>query len=277
MPDVTVVVPTFERPEETRNAVLSALAQTHPPLEVVVVDDGSAEPFAFDHERVRVVRHERNRGAAAARNTGVREARGTVIAFLDSDDRWLPPKLGRQLPLLAPGSAVATGWIEERDGRLASRIRIPRESEDARDFFAGCWFCPGSTLVVARADFERCGPFDETLPRLEDWEWSMRFARMGGALRVAPIAGAVITIGMRNSVAAVSEAARRIRPTLADDPRAHARAAQAYLDKELAAAHRNAGNTGAFLFHMARSLARVPRRSASLRDWWRTEPVREIP
>src|SRR5690606_21296938 len=98
-------------------------------IEVVVVDDGSLPAIdlrAITDARLKVVRHHRNKGVAAARNTGVAAARGRFIAFLDSDDLWLPEKLARQVPLAIDGRTVVTsGWRYVRNGRPDARARIP--------------------------------------------------------------------------------------------------------------------------------------------------------
>lgn len=106
---VTVVVPTYNRCEDCKRAVASALEQDPPPLEVLVCDDGSTDDTQIAFEawqatdpRVRYLRIEPNRGTPApARNLGVSEARGDWVAFLDDDDSWLPGKLALQARLLA--------------------------------------------------------------------------------------------------------------------------------------------------------------------------------
>ena len=95
MPLVSVIVPTFQRPEFLQAALGSVLRQTVKDFEVLVVDDGSAMDLAplvnaLDDGRIRYLRHESNRGEAAARNTGIRGARGDYLAFLDDDDEWFP-------------------------------------------------------------------------------------------------------------------------------------------------------------------------------------------
>ena len=101
-PTVSVIIPTYNRAPFVGEAIESALAQTRPPLEVVVVDDGStddtADRVAHYGDRVVYVR-QTNAGPATARNTGIGHARGDLIALLDSDDRWLPQKLEWQVPL----------------------------------------------------------------------------------------------------------------------------------------------------------------------------------
>src|SRR5580700_8153945 len=100
MPAITAIIPTFNRAHIVARAVASVVSQELPPdhsIEVIVVDDGSSDapaaalrPFG---SQVTCIRHDRNEGAAAARNTGVAAARGDYLAFLDSDDVWLPNKL----------------------------------------------------------------------------------------------------------------------------------------------------------------------------------------
>jgi glycosyltransferase involved in cell wall biosynthesis len=107
---VTVVVPTYNRAQFIEETVKSILAQSLPPLEVIIVDDGStdhtADVCARFHEPVRYIRRQ-NEGAAAARNAGIRAATGDWIAFCDSDDLWKPRKLELQMAALA---VTGAGW-----------------------------------------------------------------------------------------------------------------------------------------------------------------------
>lgn len=95
----SVVIPCFNRANSIRETIDSALAQTIPPLEILVVDDGSvdnsAQIAASYGDPVRVIKQE-NGGASNARNKGIAEAKGEWIAFLDSDDRWSENKIERQ-------------------------------------------------------------------------------------------------------------------------------------------------------------------------------------
>ena len=111
MPDprISVVIPTYQRAHDCHAAVMSALEQELPPLEVLVCDDGSTDEtealftrLAQEDPRVRYLRLAENRGTPApARNLGIANALGHWIAFLDSDDRWLPAKLAKQSKFLA--------------------------------------------------------------------------------------------------------------------------------------------------------------------------------
>src|ERR1051325_11615249 len=105
---VSTIIPTYNRDELIGRSVQSVLSQTYQLLEVIVVDDASTDDTRDRIEtlqqvdpRIQYVRHERNRGAQAARNTGIQAAKGEFIAFLDSDNEWLPQKLERQMPLFS--------------------------------------------------------------------------------------------------------------------------------------------------------------------------------
>ena len=104
MPLVSVILPVYNRAASVARAIDSVLAQTYEPLELIVVDDGSTDrtrdvvrQFA---PGVTLVEQE-HAGAYAARNRGIAHARGELIAFIDSDDAWLPEKLARQVPLMS--------------------------------------------------------------------------------------------------------------------------------------------------------------------------------
>lgn len=112
-PRVSVVIPTYNRADIITRAVDSVLAQTVDDIEVLIIDDGSTDGTRaliedIDDSRVRYLAHDTNRGVSAARNTGVEAGRGEYVAFLDSDDEWLPRKLERQLSAL---DGREEGWI----------------------------------------------------------------------------------------------------------------------------------------------------------------------
>jgi glycosyltransferase involved in cell wall biosynthesis len=127
LPLVSVVIPTRYRPEMVCRSVLSALRQTHPNLEVIVVVDGPdpltiAALGALDDPRLRTVPLPENVGGSDARNCGVRTSKGEWIAFLDDDDEWLPQKLEKQLALALemstpiPGSGSIRGESPATNG-----------------------------------------------------------------------------------------------------------------------------------------------------------------
>lgn len=201
---ISVVIPVHNRPKAALRAARSALAQDiggADEVEVVLVDDASAPPLDLGPvERTRVVRLDRNAGPAVARNRGVAAARGELIAFLDSDDVWLPGKLASQVKLYRTATGGNADWRlavicgfyypERGSGRLEARMPMP--GRDVLEFASGCWSAPGTVLLFHRDAFTHVGPLDERLRRLEDYDWLLRFALLGGRLEVAQTMGAVI-------------------------------------------------------------------------------------
>jgi glycosyltransferase involved in cell wall biosynthesis len=282
---VSVVIPVYARQKTAERAIRSVLAQDVDGVEIVVVDDASPEPFAVpadlaDCGRLRLIRMAANGGAGAARNRGIREARGDWIAYLDSDDYWLPGKLAAQLA--AAGSAAAGGagtaymtgfrQIALATGRV--RDRVPIGSDDPADFAAGCWFAPGATALVARSTIAQVGGFDEALPRLEDLDWFLRLALAGGKVSVVPQVLAVVEVGDRPSTARLEAAIARIEQKWVA-PSAAARLGEpargnlrAYLEIARASICLAQGRRADSALAIARSLALRPRLRAQLKNWW---------
>jgi glycosyltransferase involved in cell wall biosynthesis len=193
---VSVVIPTFNRGDWCAAAVESALGQTLPPHEVIVVDDGSSEPIeaalAPWRERIRYVR-QANAGQAAARNHGSRLATGDWLAFLDSDDRWQPPRLARLLERganeIAAGRASAitsASAVCDGRGRPTGRVLGTRRgqlsTEELLDRHKG--LINGASVLVPRRLFAEIGRFDETLNTAEDCDLWLRLSRHGPILFV---------------------------------------------------------------------------------------------
>ncbi len=114
MPDVSVIIPIYDRSEFLCTAIASVLAQTLQDFEIIVVDDASADDTQevvgnLDDGRIRYIRHEINKGVAATRNTGVLNSKGKYIAFLDDDDEWFPEKLKKQFDLLETRPRIVGG------------------------------------------------------------------------------------------------------------------------------------------------------------------------
>jgi glycosyltransferase involved in cell wall biosynthesis len=178
---VSVVIPTWNRRDLVTRALTSVVAQSRPPEEILVIDDGStdgtAEAVLQAFAGVRVLSQE-NRGVSAARNRGLREASGRWIAFLDSDDEWHPRKLARQLESLAgsPGALLChTDEIWIRHGRRVNPGAKHRK-QGGRIFercLALCAISPSSALLH-RSLFDDVGLFDETLPACEDYDLWLR-------------------------------------------------------------------------------------------------------
>jgi glycosyltransferase involved in cell wall biosynthesis len=181
-PRVTVIIPTFDRAAVLPRAVDSALAQRGADFEVLIADDGSAddtdrvlERYA-GHPRVRVLRLEHG-GVCKARNAAAAACGSPLIAFLDSDDEWLPGKLEAQLRLMdETGLEISqTGEIWIRNG---VRVNPPAHYvKRGGDLFAlslkYCMITP-SSVVMTRDLFERSGGFNPEFPACEDYEMWLR-------------------------------------------------------------------------------------------------------
>ena len=183
-PRVTVIVPTHRRQNSLAPAVRSVFGQTFADFELLLVDDGSGADFArmmpdvSDDPRMSVIRNDRNLGPAAARNRGIAQARGEYIAFLDSDDAWPRDKLQNQLVWMQAQPlrprVCCTGYRVVTSFRPGGEDRTPNSVTMVGDLLWGCGLSPGSTMVVEKSVFDEVGLFDETLRRLEDWDWLLR-------------------------------------------------------------------------------------------------------
>jgi glycosyltransferase involved in cell wall biosynthesis len=283
---ISVVIPVFNRQQLGERAVLSACSQAVEGMEIVVVDDGSQPPFQLpdiaEQIPVRLIRLPANQGASTARNVGIKAARGEWIALLDSDDYWLPLTLeprfaeARRHADSPHGSLIAhaAGFIVKRQANDLSDARIPREADSTGEFACGCWFAPGSTILFRKELFERIGPWDAKLARLEDYDWFLRFAMAGGRLKVWNAIATITEVEGKPPAAVLEAAAHRLlakyaKPDSADAlPRRLARRMRAYLDVERASMRWHCGQPATALLYMARSLLRVPRLTIHLRAFW---------
>lgn len=187
-PTVSVIVPTYNRPDRLREALESVLAQTFQDFEVIVVNDGTVDVTAVlaglaHGGRITCIQHDRNRGLAAARNTGLRLARGTYIAYLDDDDRYYPDHLAVLIHALRQGTfkvAYTDAWraIEVIDGNR--RVVTGRDLPYSYDFNAAKLlvtnYFPVLCVMHKRACLDEIGMFDETLYAHEDWDLWIRMA-----------------------------------------------------------------------------------------------------
>jgi glycosyltransferase involved in cell wall biosynthesis len=186
-PVVTVVVPVHERRESLLSAVASVLRQTFMDFELLLIDDGSGADFPkfladlLQDPRLEILGSDENQGPAAARNRGIARARGQYIAFLDSDDVWLSEKLERQFAWMDAQPfrprISCTGYRIFTPFHPDGEVRLARPRVKFHDLLWGCGISPGSTMVVDRSLFEEVGLFDESLRRLEDWDWLLRYAK----------------------------------------------------------------------------------------------------
>lgn len=180
---VSVVIPTYNRADRVVHAVASVLAQREVEPEVIVVDDGSEEDIEVGlapfRGRLRIVR-QKHLGVSAARNRGVAESSGAWIAFLDSDDEWLPHKTLEQLHFHRDHREVLvsqTGELWIRDGVRVNPCK--HHAKPSGDIFvpslARCLVSP-SAVMLRRDLFTSVGGFDESMPVCEDYDLWLRLS-----------------------------------------------------------------------------------------------------
>ena len=180
-PLVSVVIPTYNRAGPLQEAIDSVIAQDYPRLEILVVDDGSSDETATVMQTyastVTALRQE-HAGVSAARNHGVAKSRGEYIAFLDSDDVWLPGKISAQIALFRRCPQVQVCYTDEiwiRHGVRVNPKAIHRKQSGWMFFqsLALCLISP-SSVMLRRTLWERLGGFDERLPACEDYDLWLR-------------------------------------------------------------------------------------------------------
>ena len=230
-PLISVVVPTYNRADLLEEAIQSVLQQEYANWELLVVDDGSTDDTGEvldrygSEDRIRTFRQP-NSGQAVARNQGIRNARGEFVAFLDSDNRWLPHKLRAQAEYLAEHDEIDVlyGDIETIDmsGNLVAGL-------SSRERFSGeVWrellvdnFVNFNTSVVRTAKLREVGGLDETVRRADDYDlWlrlstRARFQYLPGVVAQYRVAGARISDNVAGRFESNMAAVERF---LADNP-----------------------------------------------------------
>jgi len=187
-PTVTVIISTYNRANLLGRAIKSVLNQTFADFELIVVDDASTDNTeevvrAFTDPRIRFIRHEQNQGVSAVRNTGLKAALGDYVAFLDSDDEWLPQKLEKQLQVFWSnhgerfGAVGCAAWLVE--GKSAKLLHLPVSGNYYEDLLslASHRYCTMSNLLFKKQVLQRHQiSFDETLRASGDWDFALRLA-----------------------------------------------------------------------------------------------------
>lgn len=187
-PLVSVIVPTYNRPEMLVEAVRSILNQTYPHVEIIVVNDGGVEVEGVIHwlnrtGTITYVRHDRNRGLAAARNTGIRLARGKYLAYLDDDDLFYPEHVETLVTALenspfrvAYTDACQATQVLDRGRYVTVRREVNFSHDFNRDELLVSNRFPVLCVMHERACLEEVGFFDDTLSSHEDWDLWIRLA-----------------------------------------------------------------------------------------------------
>jgi glycosyltransferase involved in cell wall biosynthesis len=182
-PQVSIIIPTYNRGWIIKEAIDSVLAQDYTEFELIVVDDGSTDHTSGvldSYGKDIKVLSQKNKGVSAARNRGIAEASGKFIAFLDSDDLWLSQKLSVQIEFFNQRPDALICQTEEVWIRNGLRVNPKKRHKKP----SGMIFKPSlelclvspSAVMIQRSLFDRVGEFDETLPACEDYDLWLRIS-----------------------------------------------------------------------------------------------------
>jgi len=181
-PLVSVIIPTYNRDFILEMAIKSVLNQTYRPVELIVVDDGSKDktPLLVKKYPLKYVRLPKNFGVSFARNRGILHSKGELIAFLDSDDEFLPKKIEKQVNFFLTHPECRILQTEEIWYKREKRLNPKKYHAKAEGFFLdrAVKLCvvSMSTVMIKREVFRELGLFDEEFPVCEDYEYWLRVA-----------------------------------------------------------------------------------------------------
>jgi len=182
LPLFSVIIPTYNRKDFLPKAIDSVLSQTFKDFEFIIIDDGSIDEtkklvFSYNDRRITYV-YQENHGVAHARNRGLEKAKGEWIAFLDSDDWWLPQKLvsvSQSIDCFRDFQVFHTEEIWYRHGDRLNQKKVHKKRSGYIYPHAVKLCCISiSTAVLHKSVFEDIGVFDETLPVCEDYDFWLR-------------------------------------------------------------------------------------------------------
>ena len=192
---VSVIIPTFNRPQMLETSINSIISQTYQNFEIVVVNDGGLDVSglvdSFQDPRVRYISHPKNKGLAAARNTGIRNASGLYIALLDDDDLFYPEHLETALRTLSKETpviytdAVRATYNRCGDNYHLSKKSIPYSIDFDRNKLLMGNLSPVNCFVFEKSLALKAGLFDETLSTLEDWDFWIRLSSLTAFKHIA--------------------------------------------------------------------------------------------
>mgnify|MGYP001852767111 FL=1 len=189
---VSVIIPTYGEPVFLREAIESVIRQTMKDWELIIVDDNNPQTkerretevivsaFCEKDPRIKYLKHPMNKNGAAARNTGLQYAQGDYVAFLDSDDIYMPQRLQKCCDVLdnAPyeKAGIYTGCEFRRSGKKYNVIKDVKAGNFLIETLAGTFmFCTGSNIFMKRSVITELHGFDESFIRHQDYEFLVRY------------------------------------------------------------------------------------------------------
>ena len=186
---VSVIIPTHNRLNLLRRAIMSVIGQTYKNLEIVIVSDGSTDGTNESGDtlmeidpRIKFFYFDKPRGGNVARNYGVSKSVGEYVAFLDDDDEWLPTKLERQLSIFNEDpkiGLVCTAYNYYDEETKKTKTITPKVKREAsKQILYGNFIGSTTTVVVRTAVFKESGGFDEELPARQDYDLWIRLCQI---------------------------------------------------------------------------------------------------
>lgn len=182
---VSVVIPTYNRDKFIQRALLSVLSQSYKHYEIIIVDDGSTdntrEVLSKYSDSINYI-YQDNMGVSSARNTAVKHANGKYIAFIDSDDEWLPNKLENQLKEFSFADNIAVvacnATVIELNGKKTPLNPKSKYKENISDFYNifSYPYLGIPNVIVLKSVFEEAGGFNENLKTAEDIDLFIRIS-----------------------------------------------------------------------------------------------------
>ena len=190
-PNVSVIIPTYNRAHFVGRAIQSVLDQTYRDFELIIVDDGSTDnteevirKYQEQDKRVKYIRHKKNKNGSAARNSGIKAAKAGYIAFQDSDDEWLSKKLEKQVKYFGKcsklvGAVYCLYFLQDDSFGYINKTRLSNMKRgNVYKYLLNGW-CPSitSSIMLKTQVFEKSGLFDESLPSFQDYDLWIRVAQ----------------------------------------------------------------------------------------------------
>lgn len=187
-PDISIIVPTYNRAGMIHRAIESIKVQTFNDWELIVVDDASTDnteeiirTYVKNDQRIRYLKHEKNKGGSVARNSGIQISKGSYIAFLDDDDRWHPEKLRLQYDYLQnypETGLIYSGfcYVDYETDKIIKRVR-PRYQGNVSSIILKTNIIGSPTPLIRSECFQRAGLFDDQLTSCQDWDMWIRISQ----------------------------------------------------------------------------------------------------
>ncbi len=177
---ISVIIPTYNRYERVKRAIMSVLNQSYKAYEVIVVDDGSEDLTCKIKDEFKSIKYfyKANGGVSSARNLGIQKASGEWVAFLDDDDEWEEDKLALQIALHVQNPSLHVSYTDEKWIRDKKQVNVPKKYQKFSGYIyekclSHCIIAP-SSVMIRKSLFDEIGLFDESLEVCEDYDLWLR-------------------------------------------------------------------------------------------------------